>query len=331
MFSTAIFRKPSGGGGVERLVGVGAEDGGEKLGAKLSGHDIGVGHRQRTAPAIGRRAGVGARAVRPDAHAGAVELQNRAATRRHGVDVHHRRAHPHPGDLGHEDPLVFPGVVADIGRGAAHVEADDLLEPGDLGGADTADHAARGAGENGVLALEHARIGEAAGGLHEHQLAPDILGCIAIEGRRDPIDIAAQDRREVGIDHGGVATADHLHQRADDMADRDLGEAHVTGDLTRAGLVGGMAIAMDEDHGGGADAGVIGGLEIGAELRFVQRGLDGAVGADTLVGLDDARIQHLGHDDLAHEQLGAVLVGDAQLVGQATGDDQHGVVALALQ
>ena len=54
-------------------------------------------------------------------------------------------------------------------------------------------------------------------------------------------------------------------------------------------------------------------------------------GTNPLVGLDHARIQHFRLDDFADEQLGPVLVGDAELVGEATGDDQHGGVTLALQ
>ncbi len=40
-------------------------------------------------------AGVGAGRIRADAIARAVEMQYRAAARRHRVDAHHRRAHPH--------------------------------------------------------------------------------------------------------------------------------------------------------------------------------------------------------------------------------------------
>ena len=104
-----------GGPGVKRPVGARAEDGGEEFRAQLAGHDIGVGDRQRAAAAVGGRAGVGAGALRADPHAGAVDLQDRAAARRHGVDVHHRRPHPHAGDLGQEHALECARVMADIG------------------------------------------------------------------------------------------------------------------------------------------------------------------------------------------------------------------------
>ena len=85
------------------------------------------------------------------------------------MDVHHRRAHAHAGDQGVEGALVFAVVVRHVGRGAAHVEADEPLEAAHGGGAHHAHDAAGGAGEDGVLALEEARVGEAAVGLHEHE------------------------------------------------------------------------------------------------------------------------------------------------------------------
>ena len=48
------------------------------------------------------------------------------------------------------------GVERDVGRGAAHVEADDLVEPRHRRGARRADDAAGRAGQDRVLALEAA-------------------------------------------------------------------------------------------------------------------------------------------------------------------------------
>ena len=71
-----------------------------------------------------------------------------------------------------------------------------------------ADDAAGRAGQDRVLALEQLRVDQAAARLHEHQ--PHVA-----ERVRHPVDVAPQDRREVGVDHGGVAAADQLHQRRD--------------------------------------------------------------------------------------------------------------------
>ena len=59
------------------------------------------------------------------------------------MQAHHRRAQTHAGDLGVKAAFEGAGIVGHIGRGAAHVEADQMLKPGfapDLG---HADHSAR--------------------------------------------------------------------------------------------------------------------------------------------------------------------------------------------
>jgi hypothetical protein len=58
---------------------------------------------------------------------------------------------------------------------------------------------------------------------------------------------AAQDGREVGVDHGGVAAADELHQRAGLVAGTDLREADLPRDARRRLLVRGVAPAVHED------------------------------------------------------------------------------------
>ena len=154
---------------VERLVAVGAEDRGEMGGLDPAEDHVGVGDGQRAAAAVAGRARVRSRRVRPDAVAGAVEVQDRAAARGDGVDVQHRRAQPDAGDLGGEDALVLAREVRDVGGGAAHVEADDAVEAGQLRHPRHADDAAGRPGEDGVLAAELSGFGEAAVGLHEHQ------------------------------------------------------------------------------------------------------------------------------------------------------------------
>ena len=205
----------------------------------LAEHDVGIGHGQRPAAPVAGRPGIGPGAVRPDAVFRAVEMQDRAAAGRHRVDLHHRRAHAHAGDQGLERPLVFAGIVGDIGRRAAHVETDQLPEAGHFGRAHRADDAAGRAGQDRILALEAARVGQAAIGLHEHQ-----PGIADLPG--DPVDIAAQDRRQVGVDHRRVAAADQLHQRADLVADRDLGEADIAAQFGDLAFVVRVAVAVHE-------------------------------------------------------------------------------------
>jgi hypothetical protein len=155
---------------VEALVAAAAEDRREGSGAQLAHHDVGVGDGERAAAAVALGAGVGARRLRADAEAGAVVVEDGAAARSHGVNTEHRHAQAHAGDLGLERALVLAGEVRHVGGGAAHVEADDLLETGEARGLGHADHAAGGAGEDGVAALEQVGGLEPAGGGHEEDV-----------------------------------------------------------------------------------------------------------------------------------------------------------------
>ena len=191
-------------------------------------------------------------------------MQDRTAARRHGVDQHHRRAHPHPGDRGLEGALELAVVVRHVGRRAAHIEADHLAEPGHRRGLDHADHAAGRAGQDGVLALEEVRIGEAAVRLHEQQAGVAELG-------GDLVDIAAQDWREIGINHRGVAAADQLDQRAGLVAGGDLSETDPPGQFRHCLFVLRVAVAVHQDDRDRADAGVVGRLQVAAGRLGVGR------------------------------------------------------------
>ncbi len=81
-------------------------------------------------------------------------MQNGAAAGRDRVDRHHRRPHPHARDPRLERPLIGAGIERDVSRCAAHVEADDVIESGHARRARGPDDAARGAGQDRVLARE---------------------------------------------------------------------------------------------------------------------------------------------------------------------------------
>ena len=225
----------------------GPEDRREVPRLDLAHADIGVGHRQRPAAAIARRARIGAGGVRADAEPCAVEMQDRAAARRHRVDRHHRRAHAHAGDRGLEGALEAAGVQRDIGRRAAHVEADDLVEPRHRRGARRADDAAGGTGQDRVLALEAGGIRQSAVRLHEIQPHAGKLG-------RHLIDVAAQDGREIRIDHRGVAARDQPQQRADHMAGGDLREAGLAREIGEAAFMLRIFPGVHQHDGAGGDA-----------------------------------------------------------------------------
>ena len=227
--------------GIQRLVGVVAKHLGEVRGLQLARHHVGVRQRQRPAAAVAGGPGVGAGAVGPHAKARAVKAQDRAAARGHGVDAHHRRTHAHAGHLGLELALELAGKVAHVGAGAAHVEADDLVLPGNLRGPGHAHDAAGRAGQDRVLALKGMRVGQPARRLHEEQRHARHL-------RRHLIHIATQDGRQIGIDHGGVAAADELHQRAGLMGAGDLRKAQLLRDAGGGLLMRVVAPAVHEDN-----------------------------------------------------------------------------------
>ena len=315
--------------GVERLVLVRAEDLREEIGDQLADQHIGVGDGERPAAAVAFRAGIGAGGIRADAKARPIEVQHRAAAGRDRVNEHHRRAHAHARHLGLEGALVFAVVVRHVGRGAAHVEADQMGEARLASGLGHADHAAGRAGQDGVLALEQLGGGEAARRHHEHQADAAVGAGIQILG--DHGDIAAEDGGEVGVDHGGVAAADQLDQRRHLVADRDLREAHAAGELRHALLVIGIAVGVHEHDGDGLDAVGHRLFERGAHGVEIKLALDGAVGQHALVDLDDALEQHLRLDDVLGENLRPRLVADAKRVAKALGGQQQRALALALQ
>ena len=135
-----------------------------------------------------------------------------------------------PGDFGLEGALVFAVEMGDVGRRAAHVEADHAVKAGAAPGLRHRDDAAGRAGQDRVLAGEQLRRGQAARRHHEHHAR---AGALDVEFVRHALDIAREDRREIGVDDGGVAAPDELDQRRTFVADRDLAKAHFARERAR--------------------------------------------------------------------------------------------------
>ena len=313
---------------VERLVLLRPEDRGEIGRDQLADHDVGIGHRERPAAAIGGRTGIGAGGVGADPEARAVIVEDRAAAGRDRVDQHHRRTHAHARNLRLEGALVLAVEMGNVGRGAAHVEADHLVEAGRAAGLGKADHAAGRTRQDRILALEQFGGSETARRHHEHQPR---AGPGDVELLGNLLHIAAEDGREIGIDHGGVAAPDQLDQRRNLVADRDLREADLASDAGRDLLMGGIAITVHEDDRDGAEPGIVLRLERVPDRRLVGRALDGTVGQHALLDLLDRFVQCLGQYDLLGEDVRPRLVTDAQRVTEALGRDQQGAVALAFE
>ena len=115
------------------------------------------------------------------------------------------------------------------------------------------------------------------------------------------------------------------------MARRHLRKAERARQLGRLPLVLGMRVGVHEDDGHRVDAGSARAAQLGFERAEIERPLHRAVGAHTLVRLDDAAVQHLRLDDALGENVGTRLRADLELVLEPAGDDEQRRIALALE
>ena len=314
---------------VQRLVATGTEHAREVIWLDLAEQDIAVGDRERTTAAIAGRAWIGARAFGAHLESAVLELQDGAAARRDRVNVHHGRAHPHARDLRLEGALELAVEVRDVGGRAAHVEANELFEAGHGARPHHADDATCRPREDRVLALEERGVDQPAIRLHE--LKAPAAAAIRTELVAHLIHVPAQHGREVGIRDGRIATRDELDERACCMARRNLAKAHFARDLRDALFVRWIAIRVHERDGNGADTCRIGRFQRRARRRLVERTDDLAPRAHALVHLGDAGIEYLRQPDMEIEKPRAVLVADAQEIGETLGDQQQRRIALALE
>ena len=291
---------------------------------QLAQQDVAIGDGQRPAAAIAGRPGVGTGAFRPDAQPAVLDAQHRAAASRHRVDPQHRHAHADTGDLGFLGALETSVEVRHIGRGAAHVEADQLVEPRRLARRRHADDAAGGARQDGVAAAKVPCFGKPAIRLHEQQLR-------RVDGSSDRLDIGPERRRQIGVRHCRQPARHQLDDGADSVAGGDLGET----DLARHGgqprLVRRPAPAVHQHDGDAAQAAVEGADQRGAGGRLVQLAQALALGAHAFVDLDDIGIERRRPADLARKDVGPRLVADQQRIAMPPGDGEQRRRALALQ
>ena len=133
-----------------------------------------------------------------------------------------------------------------VGRCPAHIEADNLVKPGRSAGAHCAYHTCGRSREDAVLTLEQPAVHQAAVGLHKQQTR---AGQLAGDG----VDIAPQDRRQVGVHHRCVATADQLHERTDIKGGGHLGKTDLPRKSGNPLLMRGITIGVHEHNRGRTD------------------------------------------------------------------------------
>ena len=115
------------------------------------------------------------------------------------------------------------------------------------------------------------------------------------------------------------------------MADGNLAETHGAHDYRRTPFVVGILPRVHEDDGDGVDAVRQGGAGRGLDGGHVELLFHRAVCSDASADLGNAFVELLGQDDLLGEDVRARLVGDAQRVAKALGDEKEDAVAFAFE
>ena len=223
----------------------------EQLRRKVTEHDVRVGHgRQLAAPAVGGRAGSGARRLRPDAerlrqlgHVG-----DRAAARADRVDVDGRDADAEVRDRRLAPDRRLPVLAErDVGGRPSHVEREDVLEAG-LGGDE------EGAGDTAGRPGEHRvdRVPRRLAGRHQPRVgAEDVhvrLRADRLELGLEAVHVVGDLRPHVGV-HAGRQRPLVLPELGQDLGAERHREARVE--------------ALDD----GADLLLVRGVHVGVDQR----------------------------------------------------------------
>src|SRR5688500_4380764 len=91
-----------------------------------------------------------ARAIGANAQTMPIKATDRTAAGSNGMNVEHRCTHAHTGDLRRIHALEVAVEARDVGRGATHVEANDLRNSELLRDFGAGYHSARRPGQDGV-------------------------------------------------------------------------------------------------------------------------------------------------------------------------------------
>jgi len=321
-----------------RTCGIKRHAAADERGRDAPQNKIGIGDgRLGAAAGIAHRAGLGARAPRPDLEvAFAADPGDRSAAGADGLDVDHRDAHGIRADraaVGHVRLAAFD--QAEVGRGAAGIERHHVGEAGDLG-----DHRARERASRGTRQRRRDRLaqhligaGHAAARLHDEERLVLQAGA---ERLVHAIEIALHVRLDEGVDQGrdrALVLAVFRQHRA---GERQRAVGIVLRENVRdAALVGGIGIGVNEADADGADTLVAEEMRGGAHARLVQRANFLAAKiqapADLAHGMER-------HDALGlHPEIGIAvahgyrLAGNFQEMAEAGGDDQSEPADRALQ
>jgi len=241
------------------------------------------------------------------------------------VDLHHRRADAHARNDAFVGKLELTGIMRHVRRSAAHVEANQALVSVGRARSDHSDDASCGSGEDRILAAEGCRLGKAAVRLHEMEVG------FVRQPLGDAVNITSKHGRQICVDDGRIAPSNELDQRCNLVADRDLAEPQLAGDLGKARLVLGITPAVHQDDRKSIDPRVSNGLERFPCLRFIERHQDVAVHADAFIHFDHSLVEHRGKHNVPGENVGTCLVADPQRIPEPARDRHCKPLALSLK
>ncbi len=314
----ALERAPR---GVEVEPQVGGD---RRRGRQAAEHEVGVGDRGLlAAAAVAGRAGLGARALRPDAQRpAAVDPRDRAAAGADRVDVDHRQAHRQAGDGALHGEVGLAAALGEeerVAARAAHVEA----QGGRLADDPRRHRAAGGAGEQ-----HGGRVGggllerrDPAGGEHHVRLRQPSR----LRGLAQAAEIAARGRAERGIDGRGRRALELAHLgghlvRGDDERVRQ----RLAQDLGHARLVRRVAEREQQAHGHGLHPGAREPLRRSRHALVVERP-DDVVRPHPLVDLHAQPARHHGRRGRLVQPVQARtgLAAEEEQVAEALGGDQR--------
>ncbi len=311
----------------------------EKARRQMPEDDVGVGHgRLRAAAPVRRRTGI--RAGRlwayPERLGELRHMGDGSAAGADRVHVHRRDLDPEVADRGLA-PNRRLAVLAerDVGRGAAHVEGEDVLEARLAGDVERAGDATRGTGEDPVD-----RVAPCLDRGHETGVRAEDVdvrgGANAVQLRLEILDV----RRDLGSDvrvHARGQRPLVLAELRQHLCRERHREARVEplDDLADPLLVRRVDVRVDQPDRERLDARFDQVAHNALDLRLVD--LDDGLAARTHALDRLARVRERGgrvgllHDDPARERAGGLRTGEVQDLREPLGRDQSDAGALRLE
>ena len=148
-----------------------------------------------------------------------------------------------------------------------------------------------------------------AGQIHDARVSDDTITLTAVRFEHTRVVLV---RAPIESVEGSKRAGEQLARALDPVGLRHVFVLSEGLQVNASELVRGMPKAMKKDDGAGADASRVSVAQGGFCAGRVEFEHEVAVCADALVDLDHFLVQHRRQLDVAHEEFGAMLIGDAQ-------------------